>query len=133
MPFNFYTDAAGTAVLQHVSNGSLYKLDPTAYSDFDSSTISCLAVTQKHDFDTNKRKFIHRVDVVGDQANTNVTFSWSDDDYQTWSAGASLSLSERGYFMRNGSTRRRAFKVLHEAPSPLRLEALEVVYTQGNT
>ena len=133
MPFNFYTDAAGTAVLQHISNGSLYKLDPTAYSDFDSSTISCLAVTQKHDFDTNKRKFIHRVDVVGDQANTNVTFSWSDDDYQTWSAGASLSLSERGYFMRNGSTRRRAFKVLHEAPSPLRLEALEVVYTQGNT
>jgi hypothetical protein len=132
LPFNFYSDANGKAVVQHTTDGNLYYFDPALYTDF-GNTISCLAITSKNDFDSHKRKFIHRVDVVGDQVSSNITLYWSDDDYQTWSTGAVLSLSDRAYFMRLGSTRRRSFKLLHEANTPLRLEALEVVYTQGNT
>jgi len=132
MPFPAFTDAAGTPLLQHTSNGRIYALSDSIYSDFDQG-ITCTAITQKMDFDSHKRKFIHRVDIVGDQIDTDIDLSWTDDDYQTYSAGATLNLASRAYHMRGGAFRRRAYKLVHTDDTPLRLESLEMVYTQGRT
>ena len=71
---------------------------------------------------------------VGDRYSTSnsVTLNWSDDDYQTWSNDKTISLTDDlPDFKRLGSFRRRAFKIRHSSDNPLRLESLEVEYTEG--
>lgn len=132
-PFNrFINDGTGKILLLHNTLGNLYELNKTIYSDYDAN-ITVTIITTKYDFDNNKRKFFHKTEIVGDLVDSNISLYWSDDDYTTWSNEKVLSLLERPYFMRCGLSRRRAFKLIHIANTHLRLEFLEVIYTQGNT
>ncbi len=126
-------NSTGASYLLHSSNGTLYKLDPTAYTD-DSVSILVELVTNRYDMDTYKRKFMSSVKVVGDLYSTtnNITLQWSDDDYQNWSGLKTISLSDTyPAFHRLGNFRRRAFKLTHSANMPLRLESLDVTYVKG--
>lgn len=129
-PFNYLTVEGQKVLLQHNTNGKIYELDSSVYEDFD-QPISVNIVTTKYDFDSNKRKFFYKIEIVGDLVSSNIDLSWSDDDYQTWCNTKTLSLSSRPYFMRGGHARRRAFKLLHDANTPLRLEFIELIYTIG--
>ena len=128
-------NSSGAAYLLHSSNGTLYQLDPTAYDDAGTEII-CDVITNRYDMDTYNRKFMSSCKIVGDSYDSAnyITLSWTDDDYQTWSNNKVINLSD-GFpaFQRMGAFRRRAFKLHHTSNTALRLESLEVVFTEGMT
>lgn len=125
---------SGAAYVLHSSNGILYKLDVDNTQD-DGTNILVSLTTNKYDMDTYNRKFMHGCRIVGDSySNNSIDLQWTDDDYQTWSNVKTISLTDNyPAFQRMGAFRRRAFKLSHAAAQPLRLESLEVVYTEGAT
>ena len=128
----YLTDAnAGKPVLLHGTNGKIYNLDPLTYQD-DSVNIYVDIYTNKIDFDTMNRKFMKNLNFVGDlTSGDSITVYWSDDDYVTWSSGATLSLTSRPFFTRLGVFRRRAFRINHASNNPFRAESLEAEIDVG--
>ena len=127
--------STGVAYVLHNSNGCIYSLDPDTYQD-DGTSILTELVTNRYDMDTYRRKFMTSMRPVGDRYETgnSVDMSWSDDDYQTWSNTKTISLTDDyPVFSRLGSFRRRAFRIKNSLNYPLRLEALEVEYKEGNS
>jgi hypothetical protein len=56
-----------------------------------------------------------------------VGVSWSDDDYQTFTAEQTVSLNQERPIIQDGSTfRRRAYKITHNANTFLRLKAIQL-------
>lgn len=128
-------NSTGSAYLLHSSNGTLYKLDTTCYTD-GTDPILLELVTNRYDMDTYHRKFMHSCKIVGDRYSTanSINLQWTNDDYQTWSNVKTISLTDDfPAFQRLGAFRRRAFKITHSSDNPLRVESLEVEYTKGNT
>lgn len=134
--YDYMTDNAdGTPYLLHSTNGSLYKVDPSVYTDAGTDIIVDIT-TNKYDMDTYYRKFMSSVKLVGDLLGTanNVTMYWSDNDYQSWSNAKTISMADTyPAFQRLGAFRRRAFRFTHASNNPLRLESLEVVYNEGSS
>ena len=125
----------GAAYVLHNSNGCVYKVDPTKYTD-DGVAILVDVTTNKYDMDTYNRKFMRAVRPVGDRYATGNALSirWSDDDYQTWSNTKTVTLSDDfPNWSRLGSFRRRAFNLKHDLNYPLRLESLEVSFYEGDS
>ncbi len=131
IPFVSFCDAGGVVVIQHTSNGKLYKLDPLVYNDFDVD-ITARVRLAKQDFDTDAYKFYHQTTVIGDAPSGAYILRWSDDDYTTWSNDKTLPITDRPYFMRSGKARRRAWEIEYTHNSPSRLEALEMTYSIGD-
>lgn len=128
-------NSTGSAYLLHSSNGTLYKLDTTCYTD-GTDPILLELVTNRYDMDTYHRKFMHSCKIVGDRYSTanSINLQWTNDDYQTWSNAKTISLTDDfPAFQRLGAFRRRAFRITHSSDNPLRVESLEVEYTKGNT
>jgi len=128
-------NTTGAAYLLHTTNGNLYKLDPNHYLD-NTTPIIVQLITNKYDMDTYHRKFMHSCKVVGDryQVANSLRLQWTNDDYQTWSNEKTINLTDDyPAFQRMGVFRRRAFKITHDANTPLRLESLEVEYIEGDT
>jgi len=128
-------NSTGSAYLLHSSNGTLYKLDTTCYTD-GTDPILLELVTNRYDMDTYHRKFMHSCKIVGDRYSTanSINLQWTNDDYQTWSNIKTISLTDDfPAFQRLGAFRRRAFRITHSSDNPLRVESLEVEYTKGNT
>ena len=131
LPFNYFCDHGGLLLLQHSTNGKIYKLDSTVYQDFDAD-IECRVRLSKMDFDTDAFKFYHQTTIIGDKCVDTDILRWSDDDYVTWSNDKTLTAGHRPYFMRSGHARRRAWEVEYTHNSPRRLEALEITYSIGD-
>lgn len=131
---NFSCDYTGEALVQHATNGKIYKLDPYTYTD-DGTAILMEAVTSLVDLDINDRKACRSVVILGDRtsATAPATLYYSDDDYQTWSAGRALDFVRRPFLMNLGIFRRRAFKLTFQQNFPLRIEALEFVFNKHST
>ncbi len=123
---------SGDVYLLHTSDGFVAKFDTSLYTDIN-EIIKCEINTPIFDFNTYKRKFLHRLNVVGDYAENNIVVKWSDNDYQTWSNMFSLDMSVRPTLHRLGSFRRRAFNITYTENYPLRLQSLEFVVSQGTT
>lgn len=134
--FNHMVDIQnGAAYILHTNNGTVYKVDPTKYTDA-TNPILCDIVTNKFDFNTYKRKFYSGLRVVGDQyaSGTSVDISWTDNDYQSWSNIKTIMLTDDyPAFQRLGSSRRRAFRIQNSQNTPLRLESIEVDYAEGES
>lgn len=117
-------------------SGKVYTINPSAYVYTDDGSSYTMTIqTSKLDFDTNDRKFYHRLEFIGDvqSSTTTLNVSWSDDDYQTWSTVRTVDLSSnRSHLTQLGSARRRAFKFTNSSNVPIRLEAIEVSLTVGN-
>lgn len=124
----------GFPVLLGYTDGVVAKLSPDVYTDL-GAPINCQIVTSKIDFDTDKRKRMYRLSMVGDSpvagGSSPMTLEWSDDDYNTWVGSRQLQMNggyptttQLGYF------RRRAFRFTYIQPHPLRLESFEVDITQ---
>lgn len=134
--YDFMADnSTGSAYLLHTSNGTLYKLDTTCYTDGIEPIIVSLT-TNRYDMDTYHRKFMASCKVVGDRysGNNSIGLQWTNDDYQSWSNIKTISLTDDfPAFQRMGVFRRRAFRLTHSDNNALRLESLEVEYTEGTT
>lgn len=118
---------------QHQSNGKIYYLDPTVGQD-DSVNFTHKATFNRTDFDTNDRKFVHAVELIGDiQASTTpLLLSYSDDDYQTWSTDRTIDMSYgRALAKGMGNFRRRAHRYSYTGPNPMRISALQITYRLG--
>jgi hypothetical protein len=125
---------ANTLVVQHPTDGYLYTVSPATYQD-GSTNFTVLARFGRSDLDTTARKFVRRLDLIGDvQASTcNVSLQYSDDDYVTLSTARTLDMSLARPFCSNlGNFRRRAWQVSFAGNLPLRLEALELKVRMGD-
>jgi len=132
--YPYVTDVEdGKPYLQHSTNGNIVSMNPAVYLDV-TDTVNTDIYTNNIDFDTMNRKFMHNLTVVGDyQAGDSLTVYWSDDDYQTWSNPKVLSRSDRSFFARCGSFRRRAFRINHTGNYPFRAESLEAEVDLGHS
>lgn len=135
-PFN-YTHVAdrgdGFIYLLSGTTGDIYKLDPNTYMD-EGYAIIVEMRTDKLDFGSYLRKFISNVKIVADRYELSniVGLTWSDDDYETWSNLHTVDLNDDfPYLGRLGAFRRRAWRLVHVANQPLRVEALEVLIEEG--
>lgn len=132
IPFMHFCDANGVPVVQHATNGKLYKFDPLVYNDFGSAAIECSVVLSKQDFEVDDYKFFHKFVLIGDRGTGIDYLRWSDDDYQTWSNSKALTAGLRPYFLRSGKARRRAWEISYSDNSARRLEAVEITYSVGD-
>lgn len=126
----------GSAYLLDKSNGKIYTMDETIFTDA-GTAIDCVFTTTKLDFDSINRKFMYRLSLIGDVPSTgsNITVSvqWSDNDYNTWSTARTLNYTtDLPKIDQLGQFRRRAFKITYSMPYLLRLEGLEVDINKGS-
>lgn len=126
---NYVTDGI-IDYLQDMTAGKVYLVSPLAYKD-DSTNITCVIQDLKIDFGTNDKKRTGSVTVIGDRqcpnAPNSILIQWSDNDAQTFNTGFSVDLSSaRPRLPRQGSFRRRTYKLTHASNNPMRLEALEL-------
>lgn len=135
----FTANSAVSQTLYSISrdstDGKIYKINPvsTVYQD-DGNTYTMFIQTSKVDMDSEKRKFLSRLTIVGDvnTAASTLNISWSDDDYATFSNSRTVDLtSQRKYLTACGSFRRRAFRITNSDAVPVRLEGLELDFKEG--
>jgi len=128
---NYACDYYGEALVQHSTNGKIYKLDPYTYQD-DGTAIIVEGVTSLIDLENNDRKTCHTFTLLADRTPvpSYVTVSYSDNDYQSWSAGRAVDLSTRPFLLNQGMFRRRAYKVVYTDNYPFRAEAIELYINQ---
>lgn len=131
-PFGWRAVKGTQIMFLHESDGYIYYGSPTTYQDNGNAT-QVLMQTSRFDGDTAKLKFMSKVEFICDQQTSSspMTVRYSDDDYKTWSNPLTIDLQSRAALWRMGSFRRRAFLLLHEANTPLRMEAMEFDLDQG--
>lgn len=113
----------------------LSKFDKTLTTDTGSS-YTWTVVTGLEDFDSYNQKSCNRLTVYGDRpsADTTVSVSWSDDDYQTFSTAQTVNLNqELPCIYQLGSFRRRAYKLTCTPTVPFRIRHLELDLNLGNS
>lgn len=114
------------------TTGRVFDMLPTVYQD-NGQNFKVIIQTTRIDTGDNNRKFMNRVELIGDYYGSSnpVAFSFSDDDYQTWTAARTMDLANRAFLYRLGSFRRRSFKIVHNENKPLRLTALDLFIDGG--
>ena len=128
---------ANYAITNKNTSGKVYVMSPAAlvFTD-DATTYTARVQLPKLDFGSTKRKFYDDLVVVADveTSTSELTISYSDDDYQTYTTHGDVDISmQRPRRTRLGSSRRRAWVLTHAANTPMRLEALELTLRQGST
>lgn len=122
-----------TMVCYTISNvstsGKVFVFDPasTTYQD-NGSAFSAIIQTSKLDLGNSLRKSWGKMNVVGDQTTTtsNLSITWSDDDYQNYSTAVTVDLSgTHPNVSRTGSSRRRNWILSHSDNTSMRLESLD--------
>lgn len=109
----------------------LYFFVPSAYADHD-VIFTFSGTTQRVTNDTMNRKFMSRLCVYADKTAGGLKISWTDDDYQTFSAPREVSLNNnRPTIHRLGSFFSRAFKFSFTENQPCRIMNMEVAFNIG--
>ena len=118
--------------VQALLDGTIYTVGGQYYTD-NGAAFPVQLRTAKVDFDNMRRKFWGRTTLVGDQNTGMPTICNTDDDYQTYSTPRTVDTSTPcPSIPRNGASLRRAWLVDLTNDQPLRWEALEVEWEQGN-
>lgn len=103
----------------------------------DGSNYTLTVQTASDDLGTSKRKFYESLRLIGDDptAACNVSVSYSDDDYATFSTARNIDMNTypSPKLTRLGSSLRRAWKLANTSATALRLEALEIDYSVGQS
>ena len=113
-------------LVQHQSNGKIYKADISFTSD-DGAAIPVDIITPIFDAETHYKKMLSVVEVIADMAPGFTLFIRnSDNDYQTWSNFRKIDLGKlRPRLINCGSFTRRAYHLHHIGNVQFRLYALE--------
>lgn len=124
----------GYPLLLHKSLGIVSKLDSEIYKDL-TRPIRYQMNTPRFDANTYNRKNLISLGVVGDINSTTTQLlhvRWSDNDQQQYSSLRQLNLnSNRPFLTQCGTFRRRSFELVFDGNSDIRLESLELTYTEG--
>ena len=136
--FTFNSKNGATYVLQ--PNGRIAELSSYFYQDTNAAgspaAIQVQVQTPRWDMGFSRRKFICKVELIGDFTGATVGINWYDDDYTNLNSVANRNVvmqSPRAFLTRCGATRRRAWSIQHLENLPLRLQALEVEFDVGKT
>lgn len=132
-PIVSFTQHNNTLVAQDGTNGRLYTFSNTVYQD-SGSNFPVVARTKRVDLDTIKRKFIYRLDLIGDvqSSTTNVSVQYSDDDYVTTSTARTLDMSlDRPFGYSWGNFRRRSWQTTYTGANPFRCSGIEFDFALG--
>jgi hypothetical protein len=126
-------DSTKTQVL-FFSDAGAHKMDESVdtYTD-NGSAFTDTIQTRIVDLDTEKRKRLHKLSLIGldSRAASTTSISWSDDDYQTFTTARTVDLNnQRTYLTNLGAFRRRAFKITNAANTPVYLTDLELEYSE---
>jgi len=122
----------GKHILQHESNGKLYFMNSSYYSDA-GDVIVVDVITPLFDAGSNNKKQLNRLRVIADQQPGSVlNIKYSDNDYQTWTTFRQVELDKTNPMLFNlGTFRKRAFHLQHRNNTPLRIRALEGSFDLG--
>lgn len=125
---NTYSDITGR-ILQHATNGKLYKFD-TSYTSDDGVLFSVDLYTPNYDGGTKRRKAISMLEVVGDQTEGSVLqIRHNDSDYTSdkWTNFRNVDLNQKKPFLQNeGTFLRRAYHMKHFCNTRFRVKAIEL-------
>lgn len=128
---DFGTYLNGYTYMQDTHDGELYKLNPDAYIDSD-GPINFRLVSPLIDADTQYRKTINRVEIIGDKIASVLRIRFTNNDYQSWSTYRNVNLVDsRPVLYQNGVTRRRAYEFFSTDNAFIRLLSVEMDVTVG--
>ena len=110
-------------------------LAPNLYQDF-GTNFTCTYTTERFGADSYNQKVCNRVTIVGDQHNntgtSNITLSWSDDDWKSTTGTRTINLfSEVPKDYNFGQFRTRSFRLAYTDNYPLQLRGLELELNIG--
>ena len=129
---SFYTSYNNQHFTLDISDGKVYNISESAYSD-EAGPIQFRIRTPLIDADSTKRKFLSRLEIVGDKVSSTLRIRHTDDDYQNWSPYRNVNLGDnRSVLYQNGSFRRRAYEFFNTDDVPLRLNYCEVDVEPGS-
>lgn len=129
--YGFYATDGNRDFLLHETTGEIFTFTPDVYQD-NGADIKVLCRTKRIDTGGTNRKTMRALTVVGDELQTAVSVSLSDDDYQTFSTPRDVSLSTLPpRLLRLGMFRSRSFDVRHVDNTPLRLARLDADIEQA--
>jgi len=136
LPFKFggyaTTFQPGGYYVLGATDGTVYKVSTQYYTD-NGIAFQVNIQTIKVDAGNNRTKFWGQFEVIGDRNVGQPTIYYSDDDYNTFSSGRTVNMNtSRPVLYRNGSSRRRSITYVQTDANPMRLEAFEMTYEQGN-
>ena len=127
----FYTSYNNEGYALDNDNGVLYNVSEHNYTDL-VGPIQYRIRTPLIDADSTMRKFIGRLEVVGDKIGATLRIRHTDDDYQNWSQYRNVDLSAtRSVLYQNGNFRRRAYEFFCTDNQPIRLQACEMDLDAG--
>lgn len=134
---DYYT---GAPLILDRTNFLVYALTENVSKDATSisttANLTSVAISDKIDFGNINYKFMHRLSLICDVPSgnntTSATLYWTDNDYQTYSTGRLVPLSNTmPTIAQLGGFRRRAFKLVYADAYPMRLEGVEVDINSG--
>ncbi len=129
---SYFTSLNNVSYTLDISDGKVYNISESNYTDH-SGPIQFRIRTPIIDGDATKRKFISRLEIVGDKVPATLRIRHTDDDYQNWSPYRNVNLQDtRCILFQNGSFRRRAYEFFCTDNQPLRLLACEMDIEPGN-
>lgn len=121
-------------IVQHETNGKLYKLDASVYVD-DGAEFTSTIVTPNFDGGTRRRKTLAVLEFVADTVTgSKLSVRSNDNDYAVggWSNFRYVDLGVKRPLLYNcGTFVRRAYELSHRANLPFRLQALEMQIDLG--
>jgi len=126
------SDAAKNVIVQHESNGKLYYLSSSAFTD-DGELFSWELYTPNTDLNTRQRKHLGRMLFSADQVHgCHLEVRHSDDDYTNWSAFRTVDLGEKlPMLTKCGTFTRRAWHMRQRTAARLRLKAVDLMLDVG--
>ena len=128
----YYTSYNNEGYALDNTNGKLYNISEHTYTD-ETGPIQYRIRTPLIDAQSTMRKFIGRLEVVGDKIGATLRIRHTDDDYQNWSQYRNVDLNAtRSVLYQNGNFRRRAYEFFCTDNQPLRLQALEMDLDAGS-
>lgn len=129
----FYTSYNNEAYALDNTNGKLYNISEHTYTD-ETGPIQYRIRTPLIDANSTKRKFIGRLEIVGDKIGATLRIRHTDDDYNNWSQYRNVDLNAiRSVLYQNGNFRRRAYEFFCTDNQPIRLQACEMDLDPGVT
>lgn len=124
--FTHYTNADGTDLVLHESNGYLYSVSSSVYQD-DGVPVNMFIRTQRLDGGDSALKKMARVRLIGEKVSDTAMIRWSDDDSATFSAYRRVTLSDQQPELRRcGAFRRRSMEFRHIGNTAPRADSLEM-------
>lgn len=123
---------SGAYYVQHATNGNVYKLDMSIYTD-DSAPLDVRMRTALWDGGVVNWKTFPEITLIADIVSARALVRYTNDDYNTFSSYRSVDMSmARKHLTRMGRARRRAYEVRFTGNTPMRMKAIEFIPEVGD-